>query len=251
MPAIPDYPACSVAAGRYPLGSDTGPQAAHPAHTVRLAAFAIGCTAVTNAHFALFIEAGGYADARWWADIGWRWRESRHAVVPGFWDDPAFNDPAQPAVGVSWYEADAFARWLAHVTGQPWRLPTEAEWEAAARGSGTYTSPDRALVNCAERGLGRAWPAARGAESWCGALNLLGNVWEWCSTRWGRNWQTLDYAYPYNAADGREEPGGSHARVMRGGSWFDPASEARPFSRGRYLPGSRGSNIGFRLAHSL
>lgn len=85
-------------------------------------------------------------------------------------------------------------------------------------------------------------------RSWCGAEDLCGNVWEWTSSRWGRNWQTLDYRYPYHAGDGREDPTGSHARVIRGGSWFDLLREAHPANRGRYLPGSRGSNIGFRLA---
>jgi formylglycine-generating enzyme required for sulfatase activity len=251
MLIVPDMPVCAVAPGRYPLGSDTGPQAARPAHTVELAAFAIGRTAVTNAQFAPFVANGGYNDARWWGETGWRWRDSRRADAPGFWDVAAFNAPAQPVVGVCWYEADAFARWLAQHSGQPWRLPTEAEWEAAARGIEPQPLPDAARVNSAEWGLGRAWPADQGAASWCGALNLLGNVWEWCSTRWGRNWQTLDYPYPYNPDDGREQSGGSHARVMRGGSWYDGAAEAHPSSRGRYLPGSRGSNIGFRLARSL
>lgn len=86
--------------------------------------------------------------------------------------------------------------------------------------------------------------------SWCGASDLCGNVWEWCSTRWGRNWQTLEYEYPYKEGDGREFLDGSQARVMRGGSWFDPLTEVNPANRGRYLPGSRGSNIGFRLARS-
>ena len=251
MAAAAEYPTCTVPAGRYPIGSDTGPAAARPAHTVALGAFAIGRCAVTNAHFALFIAAGGYDDPRWWTEMGWRWRQGRGAARPGFWDDPAFNDPAQPVVGVCWYEADAFARWLAATTAQPWRLPTEAEWEAAARGSGDQPAPDPAHINSAEWRAGRPWPAARGAASWCGAVGLLGNVWEWCSTRWGHNWQTLDYPYPYDPDDGREALDGSHARVMRGGSWFDPASQALPSSRGRYLPGSRGSNIGFRLARSL
>jgi len=241
---------CEVPAGRYPIGDNTI-SASRPAHTVTLAAFAIGLTAVTNAQFASFVEAGGYADQRVWSEMGWRWQEHKRDAYPAFWHDPQFNQPDQPVVGLCWYEADAFTRWLARETRLAWRLPTEAEWEAAARGPDDE-APKPRLYNTAERGLGHPWPVTTATNvSWCGALDLCGNVWEWCSTRWGRNWQTLDYRYPYDADDGREDPGGSHARVMRGGSWFDPLTEANPANRGRYLPGSRGSNIGFRLARSF
>ncbi|MDX1991811.1 MAG: SUMF1/EgtB/PvdO family nonheme iron enzyme, partial [bacterium] len=170
---------------------------------------------------------------------------------PAFWRDPRFNQPDQPVVGVCWYEAMAFARWLREQTKRAWRLPTEVEWEAAARGAGN-TAPliDLSRLNSAELGLGHPWAVQHGAVSWCGAVNLLGNVWEWTSSRWGRNWQTMDYGYPYSLADDRESPDDSHARVMRGGSWFDAATEAQPTTRARYLPGSRASNIGFRLAHN-
>ena len=73
-------------------------------------------------------------------------------------------------------------------------------------------------------------------------------VWEWTVSRWGRAWQSLEYHYPYAATDGREDLQGRFARVMRGGSWFDRWQESRATKRGRFLPGSRASNIGFRLA---
>jgi formylglycine-generating enzyme required for sulfatase activity len=216
-----------------------------------LAAFAIGQTVVTNDQFAAFGDAGGYQDESLWSASGWRWRESKRITEPGFRDDPHFNHALQPVVGVCWYEAQAFARWLARVSGLPWRLPTEVEWEAAARGpEGSGTLPR--FINCLERGLGRTWAAVgTGGVTWCGARDMQGNVWEWTHTRWGHNWQSLDYPYPYNAQDGREDAEGSQARVMRGGSWFDPLASAQPAFRARYLPGSRGSNIGFRLARSL
>lgn len=245
-------PVCRLPAGDYPLGSVALPLS-RPAHTVSLQAFAIAETAVTNAQFAGFISAGGYQDAAWWTAAGWKWQSGRGETAPAFWDDPQFNHALQPVVGVSWYEAAAFARWLAAHTGVGWRLPTEAEWEAAARGrSSTIVLPAPRTINSADLGIGRTWAAlGSGQLAACGARDMLGNVWEWTASRWGRNWQTLDYAYPYDPADGREDPDGSYARVMRGGSWFDPHREAHPAVRGRYLPGSRGSNIGFRLAHSL
>jgi formylglycine-generating enzyme required for sulfatase activity len=241
---------CEIPAGRYPIGDDSI-KVSRPAHSVKLAAFALAKTEVTNAEFALFIEAGGYANQSLWSDMGWRWQNHKDNAIPAFWNDPQFNLPDQPVVGVCWYEADAFTRWLARETNLPWRLPTEAEWEAAARGIDDE-APKPRLYNTAERHLGQTWPVTTETNvSWCGARDLCGNVWEWCSTRWGRNWQTRDYSYPYDAGDGREVLSGSHARVIRGGSWFDPLPEANPTNRGRYLPGSRGSNIGFRLARSL
>jgi formylglycine-generating enzyme required for sulfatase activity len=228
---------CSIPAGVYPIGFGS--------QTVTLDAFAIGQTAVTNIEFLAFMAGDGYSNAAYWTEMGWRWQQHKQMREPAFWRDPRFNRPDQPVVGVCWYEAAAFARWK----GDGWRLPSEVEWEAAARGVEGHGLPDAHLVNAASGGT---WAAAhRGSESWCGALNLCGNVWEWTLSRWGRSWQTMDYAYPYDANDGREEIEGSHARVMRGGSWFDVLSEAHPANRGRFLPGSRASNIGFRLAKSV
>jgi formylglycine-generating enzyme required for sulfatase activity len=137
------------------------------------------------------------------------------------------------------------------MTGLPWRLPLEAEWEAAARGP-EGTAPRPRIYNTVERSIGRPWAVTEESNiSWCGAGDMVGNVWEWTSTRWGRNYQSRDYVYPYTNEDGRENPEGSDARVIRGGSWFDPLADADPANRGRYLPGSRASNIGFRLARSL
>ena len=241
---------CEIPAAEYPVGDDSM-AASRPAHNVNLAAYAIGRTAVTNLQYSYFIQAGGYADESVWSESGWRWQEPKEDRAPAFWDDSLFNAPNQPVVGVSWYEADAYTRWLARETGLPWRLPTEVEWEAAARGPNAE-APKPRLYNTAERGVGHPWAVTSETNiSWCGALDMCGNVWEWCSSRWGRNWQTMDYRYPYEYGNNREGLQGSFARIMRGGSWFDPLPEANPANRGRYLPGSRGSNIGFRLARSI
>ncbi len=234
-----------IPAGSYRIGA-TLFQEAVPVHEVNLNAFALMRGTVTNAQFAAFIAAGGYADAALWSDYGWRWRTSKSITQPGFWHDPHFNQPLQPVVGISWVEALAYATWLTRETTIQWRLPTEVEWEAAAQPA---TAFDKNSINSAEQQVGAAWHAlGQGNQAACGAVNLLGNVWEWCSTRWGRNWQTLEYPYPWQKDD-RENLEGSFARVMRGGSWFDPLTAAHPAFRARYLPGSRGSNIGFRLVH--
>lgn len=245
-----DIPVCLVPTGEYTVGSQFVPQS-RPEHHLELPGFMIARAAVTNEQFAGFIESDGYSDPTLWTETGWRWQHSARHQQPYFWKDRAHNRPLQPVVGVSWHEAVAFAYWLSRETGQPWRLATEVEWEAAARGTEPDALPDAQVCNTAEHGLGHALSADFvGHISWCGAYNLCGNVWEWCSSRWGHNWQSLEYTYPYQADDGREALEGGSARVMRGGSWFNALVEARPAYRSRYLPGSRGSNIGFRLVRS-
>lgn len=235
----------TIPAANYPIGNDSF-ALSRPVHTLHIETFAIMQGTVTNQQFADFVSAGGYRKEDTWSEMGLRWRKSKKTLVPAFWTDSNFNAPEQPLVGISWYEALAFANWQAIDTGQKWRLPSEVEWEVSANFEG------EGQIHSADSGLQKTIPAIdRGYQSSHGAWNLQGNVWEWCSTRWGRNWQSLDYSYPYSADDGREDLSGSHARVMRGGSWFDPVQEAHPAKRARYLPGSRASNIGFRLIYSI
>lgn len=237
-----------VPAGTYPIGDDRF-YMTRPEHTYKVEAFHLGQTTVTNQQFRAFIDAGGYKQKALWTEMGWRWlKKKKNNVEPGLWNDKRYNQPLQPAVGVTWYESLAFARWLAEASGLPWRLPTEVEWEAAARGE-ENEAPRPRNYNTSEREIGRAWPVTdKGNVSWCGAWDMAGNVWEWCNTRWGENWQTNSYPYPYNISDLREDTEGSFARIIRGGSWENPLNEAAPIFRARYLPGSRGSNVGFRLA---
>lgn len=233
---------------------------ASPRHQVELHAFGIGKFPATNEEFGEFVDAGGYADERYWTKMGWKALSARPSMEPAYWRDRGFNKPRQPVVGVTWYEAVAFCNWLGSREGNTprrnrYRLPTEAEWEYAARGVGdTRNFPwgdrfERGRANTAEMGIGRTTPVdyfSRGVSPF-GVWDMSGNVFEWTLSRWGANWQELLFAYPYHAGDGREEVEGSGARVMRGGSWFNPYQEALCAYRSRYLAGSRASNIGFRV----
>lgn len=230
----------NIPAGDYQLGDASLPLS-RPVHSVHLEAYAIMQTAVSNALYADFLQSGAYEQEGYWSALGWRWHKTKASPLPAFWGDARFDASKQPIVGIAWYEALAFANWLSAETGENWCLPSEAQWEAAAQGGGS------GKIHSAASGLGQTIAVDEGYQSANGAWNLLGNVWEWCSTIWGHNWQGLDYPYPYKADDGRESLLGSAARVMRGGSWFDTPQEAHPAQRARYLPGSRGSNIGFRL----
>lgn len=155
-----------------------------------------------------------------------------------------------PIVNVGWRDALAYAAWLARVTSQPWRLPTEAEWEKAARWDSTRRYSriypwddafDQSRANTNESGIGATTPVGSyptGASPY-GAQDMAGNVWEWTSS--------LFRPYPYNASDGRERADAPGSRVLRGGSWTYNARLARAAYRFHRVPSSVLDRGGFRL----
>ncbi len=198
-----------------------------PAATLDLPAFEISATAVTNAQYATFVGETGHRPPLHW----------RTGAPP----------PASAQHPVTWVDADdaaAFCAWLGV------RLPTEAEWEKAARGTDARSYPwgdmppdgTRATFG---RGSMEAGPAAVGrapaGASPYGALDLAGNVWEWVASAYA--------PYPYDADDGREESPRAE-RVLRGGSYASPAIHLRCAARSRSYPGRLAPHIGFRLARS-
>jgi len=184
------------------------------------------------------------------AQLADQWPHQR-ITLPGHWNDPKYNASAQPVVGICWFEARAYCAWLRAQTGQNYRLPTEAEWEAAASGSEGRRYPwgdafDATVCNTVEMKLRRVTPVGvfpasdTPPASEDGIADLPGNVWEWT----GSNYQ----AYPYRTDDGREAADSSSARVVRGGSWVNDGRLVRSADRYGYAPALRGYYLGFRLA---
>jgi gamma-glutamyl hercynylcysteine S-oxide synthase len=221
---------CTIAAGAFWMGSDPpeGQDNEHPLRRGNTGAYEIGETPVTNAGFEPFVTGQLYLDRSVWTDESWAWREKSGVVGPRFWNDPDWRDylnPDQPVVGVSWYEAEAFARWSGA------RLPSEAEWERAARGDDGRRFPwgdDWVPAYAAHRGAARRTLPVKSIpenRSPHGLYDCAGNVWEWCADAFA--------------------PG---LRSARGGSWNAHPPQLRCAARNAWPPDARFSNLGFRLA---
>jgi len=179
---------------------------------------------------------------------------------PRVWGDERYNNPSQPIVGVSWYEARAYASWLSAQSGQVFRLPSEVEWEAAARGGGgrlyAYGAAfDATKGNVLVTRLKRTTPVGVFVEGDTpeGASDMGGNVGQWTTSACGVDDDLVPaYAYPYDASDGREDvhAGSDVPRVVRGGSWYFSVISARAAFRYRFVPDYRVNLVGFRVVRS-
>jgi iron(II)-dependent oxidoreductase len=252
--------AVEVAAGPCEIGAPENRFAydnERPRHVVELPAFRIGRTPITNATFLSFVEGGGYERRPWWSDEAWAWKEEYDITHPQGWalgptgwrrwtmHGWAPIDPDEPVVHVSWFEADALAR--AHGA----RLPTEFEWEKAA----TWDQESDPAHPARDDGLepanldqGLLGPAPAGAypdgASPCGALGMLGDVWEWTASDF-RGYDGF-VAHPYREYS--EVFFGDEYKVLRGGSWATRARVATPTFRNWDLPYRRQIFAGVRLA---
>jgi formylglycine-generating enzyme required for sulfatase activity len=236
-----------IPAGEFIMGSDPSldqdaVDGEQPQHTLHLPDYYLAKTTVTNAQYAAFVQSTGHR-------IPYHWRGGK---LPRSKED-------HPVVNVSWHDALAYCNWLAEVTGKPYRLPSEAEWEKGARGSDGRLFPwgsqwDATRCNSREGGEGDtaggfyyigattpvgAYPA--GASPY-GLLDMAGNVWEWTSSAYE--------AYPYDPADGREGLGAMDGvrRVLRGGASANLAWRIRCAFRRRDFPDFFFYDRGFRLA---
>ncbi len=189
--------------------------------------------------------------------------QPRRRSEPACWHDERTNSPTQPVVGVCWYEARAYCAWLSAQVGERFRLPTEVEWEAAARGlSGRgYPWGETFELDCAntwEAHVRRTTPVGvfpRG-DTPEGVADLAGNVYEWTASLWctaGANGKASVCGYPYDPRDGREDPEASPelGRIARGGSWLGDGRCARSALRFSARPAHANDDIGFRLVRDI
>jgi formylglycine-generating enzyme required for sulfatase activity len=256
---LPDIIWCEVPAGPFLMGSTDEDDRAFgdekPQHEQIISMpYAISRYPITNAQYAAFVRAGGYAEARYWTKAGWAWRERRSVTGPEDYGAP-YNLPNHPAVGVSWYEAGAFCRWLTDelrhkgelTESQEIILPTEPQWEKAARGTDGRIYPwgdesDSNLANYADTGIGTtsAVGGFPGGVSLYGVEDLSGNVWEWCRTKWEGD---------YEAYQNDNDVQGTDRRVLRGGA-FGLTRFVRCAYRDDEYPGYRYRFFGFRVVVS-
>ena len=248
LDGLPELEWVEIPAGVFWMGGEQRGEG-KPRHEAKVERFWISLYPVTHLQYQAFEEDGGHTE-RWrncWTEAGWKWKEKWLSSEEelGF----PFDLPNHPRVRVSWYQAVAFCNWLSDRTGHTIRLPTEAEWERAARGIDGQAYPwgekfDSQRCNSFETGLGSTcavglFPAGASPPGAAGRgiVDSSGNVLEWCSTK-GRG----NYEQP-----AEEDLEGDAVRVSRGGSFADGQVSARSAYRRWGVPGFRSVGIGFRL----
>lgn len=223
-----------VSAGEFMMGDDTsGRNDERPAHPVYLDAFYIDQYEVTTSRYAKF------------------WQETNRPV-PEYWSDQVLRQHGRkPVVGVDWSDATAYCSWAGK------GLPTEAEWEKAARGTDQRVYPwGNAAPNTTLANFDRGFDfkqygvltdvgAFEQGKSPSGAYDMAGNVWEWVA-----DWYDTNY-YSKSPKQNPRGPSSGELRILRGGSWFNGPASVRSATRGRLTPSTRDANIGFRCAQDI
>jgi toxoflavin biosynthesis protein ToxD len=209
-------------------------QVEQPLHKVILPAFEIAKYPITNdAYYQFVLDA--------------------NARIPRGWSGLRYVEELRdhPVIWISWQDAQAYVHWISEKTGESYRLPTEAEWEKAARGTDARVYPwgdsfDPWRCNTMESGKRQTTPVgvySPGGDSIWEVCDVIGNVWEWTSS--------VLKNYPYRADDGREAPDAPGKRVVRGGAWYYSRKLARCSSREGMLPDYSSNSMGFRLAKTI
>jgi formylglycine-generating enzyme required for sulfatase activity len=241
-----------VSAGEFIRGSNKIGKIEKPERRIYLDEYMIGIYPITNNEFKSFIDDDGYHKKEFWTPEGWQWRVKEEIYEPLFWHDRQWNGPNFPVVGISWFETAAYANWLSKKTGMLYRLPTEAEWEKAARGADGREYPwgnrfDKNLCNSYECGLYRTSPVGifPGGKSIYGCFDMAGNVWEWCA-----DWYGSDY-YKNSPHKNPIGPKSGTDRVLRGGGCRDIAENVRCADRVVSVPLYRSVCAGFRLCRHI
>jgi formylglycine-generating enzyme required for sulfatase activity len=223
----------TIPAGEFWMGSDEYTRDEQPVHRLFVPEFRMARTPVTNSQYLLYVQATG-------------------AETPRFWEDgqPQKDKLYHPVVGVSWHDAQRYCEWLGSITGKHIRLPTEAEWEKAARGDKDKRAYpwgdqfDATKGNSWESGLRDTSPVGifSASASPYGCLDMSGNVWEWVD-----DWYDKNY-YRQGPKRNLRGPDSGKAKALRGGSWFNSARGVRVAARLWCGPGLRGDIVGFRCA---
>ena len=222
-------PMARIPAGWFEVGCDAGRDDEKPAHRVWVDAFELAAYQVTNIEYARFLAAAKHPQ-------------------PLHWDDPHFNHPQQPVVAPSWFDAAAYCEWLSRMTGRRYRLPTEAEWERAARGGvqgKLYPwgdEPPESLPDYAKRWKTGPEPVGLYPPNAYGLCNICDNVHEWCA-----DWYDPRY-YARSPERNPLGPDKGSRRVSRGGSWRHHIKVARCAARSSIPPEFKYADYGFRLA---
>ncbi len=218
-----------VEGGTFQMGSNSGDSDEKPVHFVTVSDFNISKTEVTFEQYDAFCDATG--------------RDKP--------DDEGWGRGNRPVIYVYWQDAFDYCEWMSKTTGETYRLPTEAEWEYAARGgnkskgyrysgSNTISSVGWYDDNSAEK----THPVAQKQPNELGLYDMSGNVQEWCSDWYGEE------SYSSSPQINPQGPNSGKARVVRGGCWFNYDFVCRVADRGRYNPDFRYSGYGFRLVLS-
>jgi len=218
-----------IPAGWFSMGSEAGQENERPVHRVWVDSFYLAACQVTHAEYAVFLKLTG-------------------APVPPHWDDPKFNHPEQPVVAVSWFEAVRYCQWLSQISGRNYRLPTEAEWERAARGGVEGKlfpwgdGPPQSLPKYNQRWNTGPEPVARHQPNGFGLYDICENVHEWCS-----DWYQPDY-YAVSPERNPRGPESGQRRTSRGGSWRHHIKVTRCAARSSIPPAFQYADYGFRVA---
>lgn len=218
-----------IAEGWFLMGSDSGQDCERPVHRVWIDSFLLAATQVTNAEYGHVLRATG-------------------AEPPPFWQERNFDHPNQPVVGVSWIEADRYCQCLSWQTGRTYRLPTEAEWERAARGKLEQNifpwgnDPPQSLPDYGTRWQAGPEQVARYAPNAFGLYDICENIHEWCS-----DWYAADY-YALSPQRNPRGPEQGQRKASRGGSWRHHVKVARCSARSSIPPEFQYADYGFRVA---
>ena len=216
-----------IPAGWFEMGSDEGPEDERPVHRVWVDEFEFGRYPVTRRQYEEFLRDTGHERPREWE-------------APG-------SGPDLPVVGVSWFDCQAYCQWRTATDGTL-RLPTEAEWERAARGSvdgSRYPWGDRIphwIPNGGRGPLGDPWPVTLGEPNAFGLYGIGANIHEWCA-----DWYSPDY-YAVSPDRNPHGPESGSRRASRGGAWRHAVTISRCAARSRIDPSFRYTDYGFRLA---